>query len=248
MEIQFFMFDLPKDQSWSFTECSVKDTSYITHNYYTYPAKFIPQLASRLLMDYSEKGDIVIDPFMGSGTTIVESLVQGRIGIGTDINEIAHLVAKVKTTPIKPNELLQEFLSLEADLKSRTNGKKDYFLEKALTKLNFHERVDYWYKPIQKENLAVLLCRILEIEHENCKNFFLVAFAQILKTCSIWLQKSIKPTRDLHKKEYDVLTTFLQQSKKMLKKNDAFYKLLSQNTIENIDNQRIVVLCLHQHL
>lgn len=35
------------DKSWSFTDCSVKDTSYITHNYYTYPAKFIPQLAGR---------------------------------------------------------------------------------------------------------------------------------------------------------------------------------------------------------
>ncbi|TAE75067.1 MAG: hypothetical protein EAZ85_03215 [Bacteroidetes bacterium] len=69
------------DKSWSFTDCSVKDTSYITHSYYTYPAKFIPQLASRLILEHSQKGDIVIDPFMGSGTTILESIVNERVAI-----------------------------------------------------------------------------------------------------------------------------------------------------------------------
>lgn len=64
----------------------------------------------------------------------------------------------------------------------------------------------------------------MEIENENIKNFFLVAFAQILKTCSIWLQKSIKQTRDLRKKDYAVLSTFLQKAKKMIKKTMLFIK------------------------
>jgi hypothetical protein len=230
--------DIVIDKSWSFTDCSVKDTSYITHSHYTYPAKFIPQLASRLILEHSQKGDIIIDPFMGSGTTVLESIVNERIGIGTDINEIAYLVAKVKTTPIKSTELAQEFLNLEIDLKNYTNGKKDFYIEKAFEKLHFHERIDYWYKPIQKENLAILLCRILEVENEHIKDFFLVTFAQILKICSIWLQKSIKPTRDLKKKDYDVLSTFLQQVKKMLKKNDAFCKTLPKSLLENIENFR----------
>lgn len=37
---------IPIDYSWSFADKTIKDTSYITHGYYTYPAKFIPQLAS----------------------------------------------------------------------------------------------------------------------------------------------------------------------------------------------------------
>lgn len=224
------------DNSWSFKNCSVKDTSYITHSYYTYPAKFIPQLASRLIKEHSQIGDIVVDPFMGSGTTIVESIVNQRIGIGTDINEIAYLVTMVKTTPIKPIELAQELIQIERDLKNRLNEQRNFFLKKAYEKLNLHKKIDYWYRPNQKENLAILLCRILEIENENIKNFFLVAFAQILKTCSIWLQKSIKPTRDLKKKDYDVMSVFLQQSKKMFKKNEVFYKILPKNVIENIQN------------
>lgn len=228
------------DKSWSFINCSIKDTSYITHSYYTYPAKFIPQLASRLIKEHSQKGEIIIDPFMGSGTTIVESIVNERIGIGTDINEIAYLVAKVKTTPIKTIELAHELLQLEIDLKNRANEKKDFYLEKAYEKLHFHKRIDYWYKLVQKEDLAILLYRILEIESESNRNFFLIAFAQILKTCSIWLQKSIKPTRDLNKKNYDVLNTFLQQTKKMLKKNDAFYKILPQNVFQNIEKFKTI--------
>lgn len=223
------------DRTWSFTEYSVKDTSYITHSYYTYPAKFIPQLASRLIREHSEKGDIVVDTFMGSGTTIVESIINDRIGIGTDINEIAYLVANVKTTPIKSADLLSVFLGLEGDLRSRINGKKDFYLQKALDKFQFHERIDYWYKPTQKENLAILLYRILEIENADIKNFFLVSFIQILKTCSMWLQKSVKPTRDPNKKDYDVVNTFLQQAKKMIKGNDIFCRTLSNNVLENID-------------
>ncbi|WP_027002387.1 DNA methyltransferase [Hugenholtzia roseola] len=233
------MFDqILIDKSWSFSEYSPKDTSYVTHSYYTYPAKFIPQLASRLILAHSQEGEMVIDPFMGSGTTILESLVHQRVGIGTDINEIAYLVAKTKTTPIKSSDLTQELFSLEMDLKNLTNGRKEYAWEKACQKLYFHERIDYWYKSSQKENLAILLYRILEIEDESIKNFFLVAFAQILKTCSIWLQKSIKPTRDLKKKDYDVLTTFLRQAKKMLKKNEALCQILSPQVAENVEHFR----------
>ena len=86
--------DLPIDKEWAFADKTIKDTSYITHGYYTYPAKFIPQLAAKLIRDYSYENDIVCDPFMGSGTTIVEALVNKRIGIGTEINTVALLVAK----------------------------------------------------------------------------------------------------------------------------------------------------------
>ncbi len=228
------------DKSCSFTESSVKDTSYISHNYYTYPARFIPQLASRLINAYTKNGDIVADNFMGSGTTILESIVNQRVAIGTDINELAFLVAKVKTTPIPSVKLFQEFLILENDLKNIFFEKREIYLQKSFSKYSLHEKINYWFKPEQKENLSILLSRILEIENLEIKNFFLVSFSQILKTCSIWLQKSIKPTRDLNKKNSDVLVTFLQNSKKMIQKNDSLNKILSSEVIKNIEKYRIL--------
>ena len=94
---------------WSFSDKTIKDTAYITHGIYTYPAKFVPQLASRLIQEHSRERDIIVDPFMGSGTTILEAIIHHRIGIGTDINEVALLVAKVKTTPIDFDLLDHEF-------------------------------------------------------------------------------------------------------------------------------------------
>ncbi|BDQ02475.1 DNA methyltransferase [Ignavibacterium sp.] len=232
--------EIPVDYSWSFSNMTIKDTSYITHGYYTYPAKFIPQLAARLIRENSKEGDIVIDPFMGSGTTIVESILNNRISIGTDINEIACLLTKVKTTPIKISQLLQEFTNLDFDLKSRINGNFDYFLKNAEQLLPKNERIDYWFLPQQKEKLSIIFARILEIKNKDIRDFFLIAFAQILKSCSIWLQKSVKPTRDPNKKIYEPLTLFLNQSQKMLKKHYEFDKILNPLIKQNIDKYRVV--------
>lgn len=230
----------PIDYSWSFSEKTIKDTSYITHGYYTYPAKFIPQLASRLINEYSSEGDIIIDPFMGSGTTVVEAIVNNRIGIGTDINDIAYLIAKVKTTPIQAMKLLQEFNKIEIDLRGRMNGNYAEFLTKSLTFVPQNERIDYWFLPQQKEKLSIIFARILEIEDEDIKNFFLVAFAQILKSCSIWLQKSVKPTRDQNKKIYEPPTLFSNQAKKMIKRHDEFNRILSEKVKNNTNEFRII--------
>ncbi len=231
---------VPIDYSWSFSDKTIKDTSYITHGYYTYPAKFIPQLAQRLIKEHSSVGDIVIDPFMGSGTTVVEAIVNNRIGIGTDINEIAYLLSKVKTTPIENEELVKEYLNFEKDLPHRLNGRFDYFLNKAQKYIPKNERINYWFLPEQKDKLSIILAKILDIGTENVRNFYLITFAQILKSCSIWLQKSVKPTRDPKKKIYDPLTLFLQQSKKMIKKHYEFNKLLNNRTKQNIDRFRTI--------
>ncbi|MDI9312891.1 MAG: DNA methyltransferase [Limnohabitans sp.] len=225
-------------KSWSFSEKTTKDTSYITHGYYTYPAKFIPQLAQRLIVENSNNGDIIIDPFSGSGTTVLESIVNHRIGKGTDINEIATLIAKVKTTPINPILLSKEFTNLYFDITNRLNRQYDYYLKEALAKIPKNERIDYWFKNETKNKLAILLTKILENQNNDIRDFFLVSFAQILKTCSIWMQKSVKPTRDLKKKDYEPIKTFFEQTKKMIKKHAEFDKILNNEIKQNIDNYR----------
>jgi len=231
---------IPIDYSWSFADKTIKDTSYITHGYYTYPAKFIPQLASRLINEYSKEGDIIIDPFMGSGTTVVEAIINNRIGIGTDINEIAYLIAKVKTTTINIADISQEFNNIEFSLQDRLNGNYDHFLEKANKIVPENDRIAYWFLPKQKEKLSIIFARILEIKDDDIRNFFLIGFAQILKSCSIWLQKSVKPTRDQNKKMVEPLTAFINQTKKMIKKHSDFERILNYEIKQNTDKYRIV--------
>ena len=231
---------IPIEQEWSFSDKTRKDTAYITHGYYTYPAKFIPQLSSKIIKDYSQKDDIIIDPFMGSGTTIVESVVNHRIGIGTDINEIAVLLSKVKSTPIEHKLLVNEFSNLTFNLQFKLNGNFDQELYNAKKDIKLPERIDYWFKPHIKDKLIIILSSILEIENNDIRDFFLISFAQILKSCSIWLQKSVKPTRDANKREIDPIYKFEWQAKRMIKKHKEFNHILQDEIKKSIKDYRVV--------
>lgn len=68
----------------------------LTHTFYKYPARFPPSFARTAIKLFTRTGDVVLDPFMGGGTTLVESRALGRIGIGLDISELAYFVAKTK--------------------------------------------------------------------------------------------------------------------------------------------------------
>ena len=237
---------VPIQRDWSFAGKTIADTTYITHGYYTYPAKFIPQLAARLINDYSAEGDTVVDPFMGSGTTVVEALVNNRIGIGTDINEIAVLLAKVKTTPVTRSVLVDAFAEImdkaSPDLNGATllNGCRAHNKQLGAQEIRLPDRVDYWFKPHIKSVLLALLQAIREIRATDARDFFLVAFAQILKSCSIWTQKSVKPTRDFAKQEIDPLAKFKWQANKMIARHADFNALLNAETKARIAKRRII--------
>nr|WP_295462396.1 DNA methyltransferase [Mesorhizobium sp.] len=83
-----------KAQDWSFTN---DDTGYLTHDLHPYPAKFIPQIPAHLIAALSAPGDVIFDPFGGSGTTAVESVRLGRRAVSIDANPLSALIGRVKT-------------------------------------------------------------------------------------------------------------------------------------------------------
>lgn len=85
------------------TPVQLRTTRYITgftHGMYRYPAAAPPDLIREIVETYTEPGDLVLDPFVGGGTTLVEALAQGRRAVGTDANTLAIFVARAKTTPL----------------------------------------------------------------------------------------------------------------------------------------------------
>ena len=78
-----------------------------THDFYKYPARFSPSFVRFILDSLTEPGDCVLDPFMGGGTTIVEAAVSGRRAIGSDLNQLARFVTKVKTTPLSQHDIAE---------------------------------------------------------------------------------------------------------------------------------------------
>jgi DNA methylase len=77
---------------------STERVAGLTHNFYRYPARFSPEFVRAMISEFTAIGDLIYDPFMGGGTTLVEAMVMGRNSIGTDISSLATFISKVKTT------------------------------------------------------------------------------------------------------------------------------------------------------
>lgn len=77
----------------------------LTHGYYKYPARFSPAFVRSAITTFTQPGDLVLDPHVGGGTTLVEALAAGRNGVGVDISTLAEFVANVKTTVLSEFEL-----------------------------------------------------------------------------------------------------------------------------------------------
>jgi hypothetical protein len=69
----------------------------LTHRHYRYPARFSPVLAKRIIETFTRPGDLVLDPFNGGGTTVVEAMAADRRALGTDISTLATFVSRAKT-------------------------------------------------------------------------------------------------------------------------------------------------------
>ena len=82
-----------------------QESNYASHNFHSFPAKFPPQLPRKFIQALTVPGESVLDPMMGSGTTVVESFFLGRYGIGFDIDPLALLLTRTKVTPLNARKV-----------------------------------------------------------------------------------------------------------------------------------------------
>jgi DNA modification methylase len=127
-----------------------KDQSYLTHAIHRFPAKFFPELPRYLIRKLSVEGDVILDPMCGSGTVILEALLSNRAAVGIDIDAIAKLITKVKTTPIDP-ALLQDAVVFLSNRIQELDGKG----EDLFPIPSFHYR-DSWFRPFVLKELALI--------------------------------------------------------------------------------------------
>jgi len=223
------------DLSWSFADLTARQTGYGPHCYHRYPAKFIPQVAARLIAQHSAPGEVVLDPFMGSGTTLVEALVQGRRARGTDINPAALVASRAKTTAISPIKLraaLGDFDAKLSTIADERRGRWLFGLPDPLLPAN-QERLDWWFPRPQQRRLGIILAWIEAVGDPSVRDFLRCVFSHVLKTASYWLMKSSKPTRDKAKLARGVrnpVRPLRQHIRKMERANLEFWNALPQRS------------------
>ncbi|WP_174351712.1 DNA methyltransferase [Paenibacillus sp. JMULE4] len=101
-----------------------------SHRFFNkYPAKYIPQIPRWAIQKYMNADkDGVLDPFCGSGTTLVEGLLQGKNGFGVDVDPFARLLTKVKTRPFTKEEL-KKLDQVILNIQQRVNDHVSLYLD-----------------------------------------------------------------------------------------------------------------------
>lgn len=202
-----------------------KQVSYATHGIHKYPAKFIPQIPRFCIESCSKVGDIVLDPFMGSGTTLLESYISGRESYGIDIHPLARLIAKVKTTPIDPVRLdtLSERL---VDSIRRDSGANTDMIPEIPNR-------QHWFREDVLAELATIKKHIWGLPSSDYKDFFKICFSSIVRKVSNSDDDSLIPEVTSFQKKLD------EQGKTSYDALSKFENTVNNRSIDAADLWRI---------
>jgi len=231
-----------RDESWDFRYANTKQ---YTHCFHSYPAMMIPQVAGRILDEFGRNARLLFDPYCGTGTSLVEANLRGIDAIGTDINPLARLIAKVKTTII-PLELLDSYLKEFNDFVFAIRLGS---IKIRPTIPNF-KNIDYWFKKETQYWLAVIKEYIEQIKDKDVQDFFKVAFSETVREVSLTRNSEFKLYRmtkkQIEKFNPDVLSVMIKKLIRnrngmaeyiRIKNNKAKSRIYDFNTVYNIPEE-----------
>lgn len=206
-----------------------ESTNYLTHNFHPYPAKFIPQIPKFTIKTFTQEGDTILDPFCGSGTSLVEARLLNRNAIGVDLNPIATLVSKAKTNKINQSELnkIPELLK---------NIKKDIYrhYNKVNIKYNIPKfnNINHWFQLNVIAELGIIKTHIDKIKDEKLKDYLYTAFSAILVKVSNQESDTRFAAIDKHIKNLETFSEFLNKLTDMDKRMREFSKIAYKTKIK----------------
>lgn len=237
-------------EDWDFVKAKI---DYMSHGFHIYPARMIPQIAEKLISKFYRpnlEGKLILDPFCGSGGVLVEALLKNIDAVGIDLNPLATLLAKVKTTPLEPNKLHATFTKIWNEIKNEAFLKRDWIkVEKLLVNANksknddekvrilekvqekcksldveipdiFNTNLFYWFKPHVIRDLIIIKKHISQIHNKDEKDFFNVCFSATIRAVS-----------GARKGEFKLYRISKAEWKKF---NPPTFKIFRNKVIENI--------------
>ena len=164
-----------QDLDWNFTGETGSDGLFGVH---WYPARYVAQVPGILIGYLSDAGDTVLDPFCGSGTTLIEAARQGRRPIGIDTNPVAVLMSNAKLVSFEESEWRAFVGGVTSDVANLLQGSVKNSGEFPIPSEEENRR---WYHPETLRELAAVW-HALDLADGPLQGVGRAAFSSILRS------------------------------------------------------------------
>lgn len=206
-EIPVRLWDIPQ---------TISELSYLTHDYFRYYGKFPSTVAAQLLEQFpAPKDGILLDNFAGSGTSLVEASLRGIKSVGIDINPLAVLSGKVKTSRYDTNNLERTYGKL-------SNSFFDLSIQISPDNLPDESFLQKWFQESVVADLARLREIILKIENAKERDFFILAYLAIIRRVSLAYDGEVRPHINPKKRQRNAFEAFAKKVKDMINSQVEF--------------------------
>lgn len=217
---------------WDFLNAN---SSYLTHSIHPYPAKYIPQIPKALIRELASSGDRVLDPFCGSGTTLLEALRLDCDAIGIDANPLACLISRAKTHRLSQKQLqrLNKLAEqIEKAMKEVKSGKEfSSFHPEAPSNTNeiVFKGVSDWFDSHVIDELSFVKKKTLEIRDKAARDIALAAMSSIIVKVSRQDSDTRYVRREKNIKNGNTLRAFARSLKSAIKQSEELSDELSSD-------------------
>lgn len=201
---------------------NIKFQDRATHSIHIYPAKLLPNIPYFFVNNsfFIKEDEVILDPFSGSGTVLLEANLAGKNSYGCDANPLARLISKVKTSKYDINVLN----NLKNELIKELNSDNKVFCDKYPDVVN----IDYWFLPNIKIQLNVILYFIKRISSKKYRDFFMLSFSNCIKKVSLADSRISVPVRSKINNDFSKHTFFKENESKIknLENLDVYQKYI----------------------
>lgn len=216
------------DDYWDFRGADNSERDFV-HDFCAYPAMMVPKMQRELLKicinEFDGRKISLLDPFAGSGTLLVESMLAGIDATGIDINPLAVLLCKAKTTLVQPNLLAQQSKTL---LSYINDDNYEY-------SIHSFDGISKWFTNQAINNLSKIRSAILCEQSIEIRRFFWAAFCEVVRTVSnsrhCTYKLHIKEKHDIDAYNKDALQIFCKVLLHNLDSFNLFYKELKNRKL-----------------